>query len=383
MQLSRLYIFFFGATSCWLAGSVFPYAYRNFLWGYFRNAFGYMYTWYNAQPFDVLKPIYNTENTEYEGYISIINQLLIIVIVLFILAILNIFFLGEQNENKKVGTLVGSIKLCIVLGFAFPFLIWGIAQLNQHRDIVEEVRDGNTWQYKNKPRYFINVAVAIWVLVETLVFIYRVYQSANNIFKEHISKRFKYSVANTKNQIRQSQKIETTGFKSRVGTEAEKPEDNSRKGCSITDIYNEIAFMFIDKKKAVKNQNTYAVYYNSHFLIKWAAYAGISMYFIDYPITAYLIYCIVDVIFVIFTVMSMKEFIGFTGALILANEVVLLLWHSIMFALLLDNPYIQGEGKINEQWVKFLVLCVFVLFCLAFLVEIILGIIAAFGICEP
>lgn len=135
----------------------------------------------------------------------------------------------------------------------------------------------------------------------------------------------------------------------------------------MQDIIEEIGFQHMDHIRAVLNPT--ATYLGTLWYIRWIIFTVIAAALYQKTRTAYLIFTILDLIFVVLSALSLEAYHKPTGILIIVEEIAIFIWH--LLQLLLFNDLEKG-GNFSSGLVWTFVIIIFICYIAVILIEIVL-----------
>lgn len=134
--------------------------------------------------------------------------------------------------------------------------------------------------------------------------------------------------------------------------------------CEIQDIIEEIAFQHMDHIKAVFNPM--ATYIGTLWFIRWLVFVAIATIWYESTRTIYIISSILNATFIGLTVVSYEAYYQPDAMLILAEEIIIFVWHLLQLLLFFD---LESGGNYSSTIVWILVILIFLCFISTILIE--------------
>lgn len=107
------------------------------------------------------------------------------------------------------------------------------------------------------------------------------------------------------------------------------------RGCGANMVIFEYCFMHMDPSKASKN--IFALYYNSLFFTRWMIFMGFGIMFWGKPRTMYSLALVYNVLWLGITILAMPSMFSPAKWWIMAEEIIILLWHLIQLIFFIDQ----------------------------------------------
>ena len=122
------------------------------------------------------------------------------------------------------------------------------------------------------------------------------------------------------------------------------------------------------QEKAVLAINPIGKWYNFVWVVRYVLMVTCALMMYGKPRTVWLIYWVVDLLMIVFTVMCLKSFMNICGILIIVEEVMCFIIHFVVFLMFCDAPDADYKVKTVKFW---MIVCLFA-YLIIMLIEIIL-----------
>ena len=123
------------------------------------------------------------------------------------------------------------------------------------------------------------------------------------------------------------------------------------------------------QEKILLKGNKLGKFYNFVWVFRWFLFIAIALMSFGKPRTAWLIFWVVDLFMIVYTVLCLNTFMNVAGILILVEEILVLIWHFWIFEF-------SVEGTSTSPWktgtIKFWSIVVLLCYILCMLIEIVL-----------
>jgi len=383
MPVYRYCMFIFGASCPWVVGSPYTDAYRGFNDHILMRYFDAMYHSYFGRGYlKIFNFVKDDNGVEFPDYFHYCNVIFVELCLFFILWLSTKALSGAIAKGSKFGNLVGSLEWVNAFFFGFPYVGWAIFWFKQDSYISLANNGGATYNRKTFG-YILGwiiavfmVAVIFWdgfVGAVTIVLDYKKTLASNPKVYGQTNNREVYGQDTARTAFQHRPNGQTGGnFDSASATQG--------KGLTLDELAIEFLFMHQNPKVAAKHP--IGIFYFSYFLNRWAWFAVLGIIWMYYPRTLYTGFVIVDIIMIGLTVASLGTFKGIAGPLILAEEILVFLWHFAQWLLFLDHGRENdqgGRGKFTAFWTKLFVYIVFGCYFLTIIIEIVLVFATLFG----
>lgn len=343
----RFAFFIYGACTPWLLGgnqNYAPMGYRDANDFTLSHYFDQIYHGYfGSGHINVFHNDLQLNGTKY-GFLYI-NILAVEILVFFLLKTAAWATEDGLAHGNWWSNFLASLKNVWFNFFAFPFLVWGVFFMKQHFVMLDEEDNGAVVTGRNHVTYWFSMLICVWMLIEVAMLLVRlvtVCSSGVETFPENDNRMLDGAINNVT------------------------PGEVITENCTNDAMFKQCAYMQQWWHKSAFNGM--ARYYNFVWTLRWMVFAVFSLIWYKNPRTLYIIYFFVNIFMICFTAACASSFRWAYG-LILAEEVLIFLWH--MFALINYLDY-YGKRGMGKFWVHLGTWVIFWSFVVTWLLELVM-----------
>ncbi len=378
----RFAIFVYGACCPWLLGgnnNQTPGGYRGFNDRIFYHFFDLIYHGYWGWGyFDCFNHRITVDGKPYGfNYINILPIEILL------------FMLGKAAEwtsrdsfarRNRFVQLISSAKGLYLEFYGFPYAGWATFFYKQHFELLEFEREGKVVTGRNDIVYWMSWALALWMTFETARSIWEVYTGNRDSYcyflqndPRETRKQLEAQAGITDKKGYEQVSLEEKKDKKAIEEELQKKINADLKArdisvgenhwgsdhpadwdahpddCQYIAVY--IEYWFIYQHSFKNAYNKLSQYYFTIFLCRWVIFAIFAIVWYKHTRTIYIVFLVLNLLMIGVTVISRRSFRMWYFWWILAEEILVLVWHISSLILMIDY---YANGTLGQKSVNFL-----------------------------
>jgi hypothetical protein len=335
MHTLRYAIFVYGACCPWLLGgneNYWPLAYRGLGDTVFYDFFDLIYHGYWTSGY--INCFKHELMVDGKPYGFLYANILCFEVLLFFLgkAFVWTSWDGFYRRNRWV-QFMASFKGMFLEFYGFPYAGWATFFYKQHFVLVDLEDKGHVVTGRNSVVYWFSMALALWMTYEVAKSVWEIYTGNRDEYPGLVDTDPRLSPK--KIQVAQTEIKQRKRFKVMPGNPGLPPDpDANPDDCQYIACYVEYWFMHQEHFKSA--HNIVSQYYTTIWICRWVIFAIFSIVWYQQPVAVYISFLIMNLLMIWCTCVCKKSFRPYFYGMILAEEILVTIWHLAALILMAD-----------------------------------------------